>query len=132
MNGNGQIVARVVSIQNTNTWAKAGVMIRENLTNTSSNAAMLVTPSNIVTFQRRTTNGGNSFNTTASGLAPYWVKLTRAGNVFTGSKSVDGVNWTVVGSVSITMPTNVYVGLAVTSHNNAVLSKAVFDNVTAP
>jgi regulation of enolase protein 1 (concanavalin A-like superfamily) len=132
LNGNGQIVARVVSVQNTNGWAKAGVMIRETLTNTSSNAAILVTPSNGVTFQRRTTTAGNSLNTISSGAAPYWVKLARSGNTFTASKSTDGINWTVVGSTNITMSANVYIGLAVTSHNNGALCTVVFDNVSAP
>ena len=34
-NGDGMLIAHVASIQNTNSWAKAGVMIRETLTNTS-------------------------------------------------------------------------------------------------
>ena len=38
LNGDGSIVARVDSLQNTDPWAKAGVMIREDLTGNAPNA----------------------------------------------------------------------------------------------
>ena len=67
-----------------------------------------------------------------SGLsAPYWVRLVRSGNTFTSYRSSDGVNWTTVGSVTITMSSNVYIGLLVCSHVNATLNTSTFDNVTA-
>jgi len=62
--------------------------------------------------------------------APYWVRLSRVGNAFTGYQSADGATWQLVGSATITMGANVFIGLAVTSHNDGVLSTAVFDNVT--
>ena len=65
--------------------------------------------------------------------APYWVKLTRAGNTFTAHQSVDGKAWTQIGSaVTINMGASVYVGLALTSHNNSALATAIFDQVSAP
>ena len=131
LSGDGEIVARVASIQNTNAWAKAGVMIREGLAANSANAMMLVTPSNGLRFQRRLTTGGVSTSTSGGIVtAPYWVKLVRSGSGLTGYKSADGVTWTQVGTVSIPMAGNVFIGLAVTSHNNPVLCAAVFDNVT--
>jgi hypothetical protein len=54
----------------------------------------------------------------------------RAGNVFTGYLSPDGVSWTSLGPTSITMASQAYLGLAVSSHSNGTLSTAVFDNVT--
>ncbi len=57
LNGNGQIVARVVSVQNTFQWAKAGVMIRESLTPDARNTLMAVTPGAGTTFQRRLNTG---------------------------------------------------------------------------
>lgn len=131
MSGNGDIIARVASQQNTDPWAKAGVMIRNTLTAGSAHATMLITPTNGLAFQRRITSPGSSSTTAGgAGTTPYWVKVSRAGNIFTGSKSVDGINWTVVGSATITMATNVYIGLAVTSHNNSVVSACAFDNVS--
>ena len=55
--GNGQIIARVLSVENTDAWAKAGVMIRESLASGARNAAMIVSPGNGLAFQRRVKAG---------------------------------------------------------------------------
>jgi hypothetical protein len=47
----------------------------------------------------------------------------------TGYYTADLVNWTQVGSVDIAMDSTAYIGLAVTSHNSAVVSNASFDTV---
>jgi glucose/arabinose dehydrogenase/regulation of enolase protein 1 (concanavalin A-like superfamily) len=133
LTGDGTIVARVASIQNTNPWAKGGVMIRESLAANSTQAMMVLTAANGLAFQRRLTTGGITYHTGGALVAaPYWVKLTRSGNTFTGYSSSNGTTWTLVGSDTIAMAANVYVGLALTSHNNAALCTATFDNVTAP
>lgn len=127
------ITARVLGVQNTDAWAKAGVMIRASLNANSAHAFVAVTPGNGVAFQYRSTAGGGSVNSNTTGLnAPYWVRLVRNGSTFTGYRSPDGANWTQIGSTTISMATTVYVGLAVTSHNNSSLCTGTFDNVTAP
>jgi len=130
---NCTIIARVASLQNVDAWSKAGVMIRESLNANAANAFIAVTPGNGVTWQTRSSTGGGSGNAATSGLtAPYWVKLVRSGNTFTGYHSPDGVTWTQQGTATITMASVAYVGLALTSHNNSSLCTATFDNVTAP
>ncbi len=135
LTGAGSIVARVQSVQNTNGWAKAGVMIRETLDGGSKHAFACVTPSNGVGSQGRDTTGGDSFNTNQTGVAaPYWVKLERdaAGN-FTASHSANGTTWQPVTGATpknIPMATTVYVGLALTSHDASRTCQAVFTNVT--
>src|SRR5207249_4148774 len=63
--------------------------------------------------------------------APYWVKLVRTGNTFSGYQSGDGANWILVGTDTITtMATGVYIGIAVTAHNNTILCTATLDNVS--
>ncbi len=129
--GDGEIVARVAGLQNTNPWAKAGVMIRETLAAGSAHAATFVTPSNGVAFQRRVASGGASTGTAGPAVAaPTWLRLARAGSTFTGYSSSDGVSWTPVGSDTIAMGASVFVGLAVTAHDNALLAAATFDNVS--
>jgi alpha-tubulin suppressor-like RCC1 family protein/regulation of enolase protein 1 (concanavalin A-like superfamily) len=129
LNGDGQIVARVASEQNTNALAKAGVMIRSALTATSAHASLLITPSSGLLFETRTATSGATTTTTIAGkTAPLWLKLLRVGNIFTASQSADGVNWTLVGSQSITMSTSVFIGLAVSSHTTG-LCATNFDNV---
>ena len=132
MTGDGEIRARVSGVQNTNAGAKAGVMMRQSLTANSRYAMMAITPGNGAAFQRRVSTGGFSQLTAGPQVvAPYWVRLTRVGNVFQGYTSADGVNWTSVGSVTMTLPSQVYFGLCVTSHNNAQLNTSSFDSVTA-
>lgn len=129
--GDGEIIARVATQEDTDGWAKAGVMVRASLAAGATNTFMAISPDNGVTWQRRTsTNGSTSSTATAGFAAPYWVKLTRVGNVFTGSYSADGVTWTTAGTQSITMSGTVYMGLANTAHNNTRLNKSTFSNVT--
>lgn len=117
---------------NPNAWAKAGVMIRETLDGNAREVSILVTPVNRVTSQRRTATGGTTASTKAAGLtAPYWVKLVRTGSTFVASRSPDGVTWTTMNTATVTMGANVYIGLAVTSHDNTTTCTATMDNVTA-
>jgi len=131
LSGNGVITARVASLTNTNSWAKAGVMIRETLNANSTNAATVITPGQGVAFQRRYFTGGtNGLTTRAAVPIPEWVRLERNGTTFTAWHSDNGTSWTQIGSATIAMGTNVYVGLAVTSHNDGVVTTAQFDNVS--
>jgi len=138
LDGDGTITARVRSIQNTNAWAKAGVMIRESLAADSKQVFMLVSPGKGVTMQYRYETGGLTISAAKSnwesgpipGAAPGWVRLTRRNYVFFGEWSTDGVNWTPVGDTGqIFMPSKIYIGLAVTSHNATVNATGVFDDV---
>ena len=135
LNGVGSIVAKVESIDNTNAWAKAGVMIRESLDPGSVHASMVVTPGNGVSFQRRPmTDAASTSENSATGeeVAPYWVKIERdlAGN-FSAYHSTNGSTWQKQGaSENIQMSSLVYIGLAVTSHDAALTCQAVFTNVT--
>ena len=99
--GDCTIIARVASVQNVNPWSKAGVMIRASLDANAANAFIAVTPGNGVTWQyRSSTGGGTTWNNTSGLSAPYWVKLVRSGNIFTGYRSSDGTNWTQQGKMT--------------------------------
>jgi Fibronectin type III domain len=129
--GDGEAVARVLSLEDTDNWAKAGVMIRETLNDASAHAMTVITVGNGVAFQRRVTTGGNSFHTSGgSASVPVWVRIVRSGDSFSSYSSANGVNWSQIGSpVTIPMPNDVYIGLAVTAHNDGTLCTAEFDNV---
>ena len=127
--GDIELSAKVESIENTNEWAKAGVMIRESLDANSKHAMTVVTPSKGASFQRRTATGSGSGHTTYGGVsAPQFVKVIRAGSSFTGYFSSDNSVWFPMNSVAISMNANVKVGLAVTSHNNSQEAEAMFSN----
>jgi hypothetical protein len=130
-NGDGTMTARIRSIQNTSVWAKGGVMFRESLSANAAHAFAMATPGKGVTMQYRSATGGISASALSSaGTAPGWLRLTRTGNMFTGAWSMDGVTWTSLGSVSITMGNAIWVGLPVTSHNASTAAQAVFDDVS--
>jgi hypothetical protein len=140
LTGVGSIVAKVLSVDNTDLWAKAGVMIRETLEPGSKFAAVYITPGNGCRFQARTdtdiaATSDTSVVTTAQTAitAPYWVKLERdvAGN-FRGYYSANGTTWTSMSwnPQNVSMSSNIYVGLAVTSHNATATCEAKFSNVT--
>ncbi len=148
LTGAGSIIAKVNSVEQANNWSKAGVMIRDTLGAGSKFAAVYVTPTdaadgtatNGCTFQARLDTDiaavSDSAVRTAEQLAivaPYWVKLERdvAGN-FRASFSADGSTWRQMSwnPQSISMGSNVYIGLALTSHDAALTCEAVFSNVT--
>jgi beta-glucanase (GH16 family) len=130
--GDMTIIARVAGQQNTNAWAKAGVMIRESSAAGSSFVDVVLTPGNGVSMQYRASTGASAVEAArVSGITtPRWVKLVRSGNTFTGYDSADGLGWMQLGTINVTMAPNVTTGLAVSAHDNTLLSTATFDNVT--
>jgi hypothetical protein len=140
LSGDGSIIARVDSIENTDPWAKAGVMIRQGLAPEAQFAGVYATPGNGVRFQARTGNAGSATSDTTVATAeqialraPVWVKLERVGTTFNGFYSTDGVKWTAMSwnPQTISMVGTVYIGLAVTSHNVNVATTGVFSNASA-
>ncbi|MHC4753364.1 MAG: PA14 domain-containing protein, partial [Planctomycetota bacterium] len=132
LTGAGSIIARVDSLQNTASSAKAGVMIRETLDANSVHVMMVVTPTDGVKFERRPTTGSAGAGDTVTGItAPQWVKLERdLGGFYTASYSDDGLNWTIAGVPEpIGMGPNAFIGLVVTSHDAALTCQAEFSNV---
>src|SRR5262245_45286535 len=147
LSGDGSIEARVVSEQNTDFWAKAGVMIRESTAANARNAFTLETPNtngvdhNEPVFQWRPDTGGGTNDSDAHVTheppAPIWLRLVRQGNSFSGFWALDVSNrmshgpWNQLGStVIVNMGMNALAGLAVTAHNNGTINHSVFDHVT--
>ena len=139
LTGAGSIEARVLSVQNTDAWAKTGVMIRETLEPGSKFAAVYITPGNGCRFQARmdtdiaaTSDTDVATDDQIAITAPYWVKLERTvSGTFRGFYSSDGSNWRSMSwnAQSISMVSNVYIGMALTSHNAGVTCEAKFSNV---
>lgn len=136
--GDGEIQARVTSVENTHPFAKAGLMMREGFGDAGAAAVIIdVRPDGSIEFMARSTRGqpmsfiGGAFQPT-----PVWLKLARRGSQFTGSISADGVSWTVVGTVQATLPPDgqpdfsYRAGLAVTSHDPSKVNTSTFDHVS--
>jgi regulation of enolase protein 1 (concanavalin A-like superfamily) len=136
LTGDGSITARVDSIQNTNDWAKAGVMIRATLETGTMQAHMVAAPTDRVEWMPRLTAGTNATGTATdvgSTPLPYWVRVTRQGSTFTGQYSADGQTWTTVAGTTpatIAMPNTVYIGLVVCSHAAGIACAVEFSSVS--
>ncbi|MBS3967375.1 MAG: Ig-like domain-containing protein [Truepera sp.] len=130
LHGDGTITAQVLSINGTEEWAKAGVMIREQLIPESRNALVSLTPLGIVEFNRRLEIGGlTSNNRRPIEGSSRWVRLVRQGDIFSAYESADGAAWHLVARDTIIMASQVYVGLAVTSHNPDQLAQGELEQV---
>ena len=110
--GDGVVTVRVASL--TLSTAEAGVMMRESLTSGSRHVSLL--SGGAIRFKRRTTAGGSTTTTTRTKPSgAIWLRLERTGTTITASTSTDGTQWTIVGTQTLSLPSNVYVGIAVSS-----------------
>jgi len=132
LSGVGTIQAKVLSIDNTNEYAKTGVMIRDTLDADSAHAMVVIHAGGGVAFQRRVTTGAITAEDNEAGItAPVWVKLERtAGSMFTGWYSTDGTTWQPLGAPElIPMALDVYIGLPLSSHDVALTCQAELSDV---
>lgn len=128
--GDSEIVAQVVSIQYTHPDAKAGLMMRESLTEYARHVTIAMTAMRGGLFQARTTERFSAEATAPRPFfAPYWLKLKRHGDEFTASISPNGRLWTPVQKISLPFAENFYVGLAVASGNETLLNWTTFSKV---
>jgi RHS repeat-associated protein len=127
LQGDGTIVAKVTSHTDTDGWAKAGLIIKDNLNSGSNYAAVMVTPENGVRMQYdylEDIDGGSYSFPNA------WLKLTRSGNTITTYKSSNGTSWTQVGTDTVTLTNTTQIGLFVVSGNPSLTSTATFTDVS--
>lgn len=131
LSADGQVTARLNTIQNTAAGALAGVMIRETLVPGSQYVFIGLTPAGSYQFQRRTgTSSGTVFSSLGTGTPPAtWIRLVRKGKTFYTYTSVDGVKWNLSHRDTITMASAIYIGLAVTSGNTSTLNTSSFTSV---
>jgi len=135
LTGDGNFTARVNTMDNSNPWNKCGIMFRESLDPGSRNAFIALTSGNGTTFQYRQSTDGTSNNiNTGTMVAPYWLRLVKNGSVYTAYASPDSIQWSLIGdSVDLGFGANtpVYCGLALTSHDNTILSTATIDHLSS-
>lgn len=136
--GDVTVTVRVDSLVNSNTYAKAGIMIRETLAANSRHVSLVCTPTIVdgVKIIQRAAPGATTTNQAYSRLSlpPRWLRLVRSGATFTGYQSADGQTWSPVGSTMLAMTAPVQVGLAVGSQSTTNPTTAVFSAaaVSAP
>jgi ABC-type transport system involved in multi-copper enzyme maturation permease subunit len=106
-------------------WAKAGIILKENLSQGSAYAAMMVAAGNGVRMQWNYTGDTPGLPGAVGPANPRWLRLTRSGDVITGYDSADGTHWTQVGTVTLSgLPSAVQVGLFAASPQYTVKGQA--------
>jgi hypothetical protein len=129
--GDGSITARVTALTGKITyppphhdkivtgvvpWAKAGVIIKENLRQGSPYAAMLTTGEHGSRFQYNYVNDIAAGSEHVSAESPIWIRLTRTGDMISGYESTDGASWKKVATVNVMSSASpVEIGLFATS-----------------
>lgn len=132
VSGDFDVRVQVTRLEGGDLWAQAGLMARESLEANSIFAATLTTPGAVGQFFLSRPNTGAK--AVASGFMPpnypyVWLRLQRAGNVFSGYTSFDGQQWSRLGSVTLGIGPTVYLGMVVASHVNGVLAAAEFKHL---
>jgi hypothetical protein len=127
------LTARVLSVENTHPWAKAGVMFRESTSPGSRHVMLIVSPGRGIAMQYRPEPNGPTLNgeLTGHGVAPKWLRLVRVGRAFIGQISDDGITWHVLQTINLPIDGPMLEGVAVTSHStSSELATAVFEDVS--
>ena len=126
------ISARIISLTNTDPWAKTGLMIRETNSPGSSFVMISVTSSNGISIQWRDGSGNScSKKDFRAPELPVFFKLEKEGATFTAYQSTDGNKWEKLGDVSLnqSFSEEYLVGMAVCSHSSVSLNLSKFDEV---
>ncbi|GAA3013940.1 hypothetical protein [Streptosporangium longisporum] len=109
-------------------WAKAGLLVRQSLTQGTPYAAVMITGGHGVRMQH------NFVHDVAGGpvRGPVWLRLTRTGDTVTGHESPDGRRWTEVGTVTLPgLPRTVEIGMFTTSPGVLWQTAKAFAQATA-
>lgn len=130
--GNFTLTAKVNTLDNTNAWAKAGVMARASNAANAAFVAVVVTPSNGVNLLWRSSTGATVASTQVTGIkVPVWVRLVESSGQAKGYYSTNGTSWIQIGTAhALSLTTASTIGLCVTARDNTKIATATFSNVT--
>ncbi len=112
-----------------NAHRKAALMIRKDLTPGAAYADAALHGDGLTSLQYRPAADELTLETRAEVKGPVRLRIERRGNQFTLLAGDKGEQLKSTGPVTVAMPGEVYAGLAVSSHDAAVLETAIFSNV---
>lgn len=145
--GDFDFISRIESLTAANLYTKAGLMAREDLTDNCRHIYFQVFSDNNprnknnggYEFQYRQTKAGEMkaiYPARYEGTPEYpvsfpntWIRLQRVKNEFTGYYSTDGKTWKKYTTFTLELPSKIYLGPAVTSHNTSHGASAKFRNI---
>lgn len=128
--GDFDATVTVNALVNTNTYAKAGIMYRESLSPDSPHVLINVFPFGNTEFGYRESKAGLMIAKSgpAVELPGANLRLTRSGDQFSAMIKKDR-KWVSAGEITLNQSSMGLLGLAILSHDNNQLTKAVFEDL---
>ncbi|MFK0296561.1 NEW3 domain-containing protein [Streptomyces sp. NPDC090442] len=134
-------VVKVTTQASTNEWAKAGIMVRDDITKPGTSPGYLIlaeAPGKGYVLQWDSSGSGHLDSNSAppnegSGTAahPSWLKLVRSGSSYTGYYSTDGTHWTQLATATLPGVTAAQdVGVFTSSHSEGTSGETDFTGFT--
>jgi hypothetical protein len=126
---------------NTDAWAKAGLMLRDDITGTATSpgyAIVAVTPGHGYALQWDSDGDGTLDSNSAppdsgtgTAVYPSWLRLTRGGDTVSGYYSTDDTTWQSLGTVTLPGTTATQdVGVFTTAHDSGAIGESDFTGFT--
>ncbi len=134
--GDFDVKVRVQGLSLSDSWAKAGLMARESLTNNGRFAGSFTTPNiggSVFEYRASPSLSANILGSFPATYPSTWLRLQRANLTnFSGFASIDGNRWSLLGTANVTMSNSIYLGFAASGHSTNQTTTAQFrdfDNV---
>ena len=131
--GDFDLRTRIAAFSGSAYWAKAGLMVRADTSDTAANGFMVATRSSGWGRYMFTGRLQATFNTYVYSQGSFetvrypnvWVRLARIGNVVIPMHSTNGFTWTQIGNLNYSqLPRTALAGMAVCNHPEAGTSRA--------
>lgn len=131
LTGNFDVIAQVTDFTSNNSSLYTGILAANNLSTNGDGtvASLLPTVSGLPgPAAYYYVNPGAPSGSLSPGSGSYsWLQLSRNGNTFYEQASLDGTNWTLLGSQSVALNTTVDVGVYI---NDTGAASSTFTNIS--
>lgn len=132
LNGDGQIIARIASIESSVPKAGilAGIILRESAEQGSAHAGLLVYSGGNADFVCRGPPPAEFVHLQTPVETSMWLRLTREGATISVARSADGKRWETIGSEAVEMTRSATVALVAGSQDSQATCTARFEQVS--
>jgi len=127
----GTFIAEIQSISGSGSAAKGGLLFTSTGTAGTSFVGLTQTGTGGLAFIWQSAGSGSAQGIQLRKVAsPLWVEIVSNAGTYSGYYSTDGVNYTLLGSESVTFPGAIQAGLVFASGSTTTLGTATFTNVS--
>lgn len=126
--GDGAFSTRVLPSSGGQAAMRTGIMARDSLADNAQQVTLALAGTNLLVLEYRASSGGNVVTRFFADAGRYLL-LDRRGNVFTAMVSADGSTWRTLGTATVYMRQQAFVGLVVVSKSQTVASTTDFESL---